>query len=247
MRYVVNTHWHWDHTDGDGWLREAGATVLATPATRKYMSKATRIDDWNHTFPASAEVGLFTELIEKSTTYRLDDETGIGPRLPAWGIACVVASVDVATSTGVGVATACAICVDGAAESVSASLVPVATAEGDASVTTVGTALEAPEESFGCAEVMGTASCSAALVVSGQRAKASPASEQIMPTARSHANGFECGIPSLSACTCAPNIGVATDGGSYPHAGIHEHAFPRSASTRRHACARHLSGPRTLA
>lgn len=75
VRYVVNTHWHWDHTDGDGWLREAGATVLATPATRKYMSKATRIDDWNHTFPASAEVGLFTELIEKSTTYRLDDET----------------------------------------------------------------------------------------------------------------------------------------------------------------------------
>lgn len=75
VRYVVNTHWHWDHTDGNAWLREAGATVLATPATRKYMSKATRIDEWNHTFPASAEAGLPTELIEKSTSYRVDDET----------------------------------------------------------------------------------------------------------------------------------------------------------------------------
>jgi Metallo-beta-lactamase superfamily len=27
--YVVNTHWHWDHTDGNGWMQQSGATIIA--------------------------------------------------------------------------------------------------------------------------------------------------------------------------------------------------------------------------
>lgn len=84
VRYAVNTHWHWDHTDGDGWIRESGASVAATPNTRKYMSKATRIDDWNHTFPATEESALPTQSIEKATTYQIDDQTVIvTPLAPA--------------------------------------------------------------------------------------------------------------------------------------------------------------------
>ena len=29
LRYVILTHWHWDHSDGDGWVRRAGATIVA--------------------------------------------------------------------------------------------------------------------------------------------------------------------------------------------------------------------------
>src|SRR6185295_7116230 len=29
LKYVVNTHWHWDHTDGNEWMRAAGATIVA--------------------------------------------------------------------------------------------------------------------------------------------------------------------------------------------------------------------------
>ncbi len=27
-KYLVNTHWHWDHTDGNQWVHAAGATII---------------------------------------------------------------------------------------------------------------------------------------------------------------------------------------------------------------------------
>src|SRR5262245_17872981 len=29
LKYVVNTHWHWDHTDGNAWMHSAGAIIIA--------------------------------------------------------------------------------------------------------------------------------------------------------------------------------------------------------------------------
>jgi glyoxylase-like metal-dependent hydrolase (beta-lactamase superfamily II) len=52
-RYLVNTHWHFDHTDGNGLLQAAGATIIGHENTRKHMSRATRVQDWNFTFPAA--------------------------------------------------------------------------------------------------------------------------------------------------------------------------------------------------
>jgi glyoxylase-like metal-dependent hydrolase (beta-lactamase superfamily II) len=54
LKYVVNTHWHWDHTDGNRWMHESGATIIAHRNTLKHLSQATHVDDWNWTFfPAS--------------------------------------------------------------------------------------------------------------------------------------------------------------------------------------------------
>jgi glyoxylase-like metal-dependent hydrolase (beta-lactamase superfamily II) len=50
VRDVVNTHWHWDHTDGDGWLRARGATVIAHPQTIRRLAEEIRVDEWEHTF-----------------------------------------------------------------------------------------------------------------------------------------------------------------------------------------------------
>jgi cyclase len=39
LKYVINTHWHFDHTDNNGPLHAAGATVLAHENTTKDMAE----------------------------------------------------------------------------------------------------------------------------------------------------------------------------------------------------------------
>src|ERR1700726_506634 len=39
VRYVIDTHWHFDHTDNNAHLHAAGATVLAHQNTKKRMSE----------------------------------------------------------------------------------------------------------------------------------------------------------------------------------------------------------------
>ncbi|ARP82343.1 MBL fold metallo-hydrolase [Bordetella genomosp. 8] len=50
LKYVVNTHWHWDHTDGDGWMHAAGATIVSHGNTLKHLSEKTHVNAWNWTF-----------------------------------------------------------------------------------------------------------------------------------------------------------------------------------------------------
>jgi cyclase len=40
LKYVINTHWHFDHTDNNEPLHAAGATVLAHENTKKRMSES---------------------------------------------------------------------------------------------------------------------------------------------------------------------------------------------------------------
>jgi glyoxylase-like metal-dependent hydrolase (beta-lactamase superfamily II) len=55
LKYVVNTHWHWDHTDGNAWARQAGATIIAHENVLKRLSTRSRVEDWNYTFPATSQ------------------------------------------------------------------------------------------------------------------------------------------------------------------------------------------------
>src|ERR1700761_2903103 len=34
IRYLVNTHWHWDHVGGDGLFGKAGAAIVSSEQTR---------------------------------------------------------------------------------------------------------------------------------------------------------------------------------------------------------------------
>jgi glyoxylase-like metal-dependent hydrolase (beta-lactamase superfamily II) len=61
LKYVVNTHWHWDHTDGNAWMHAAGATIVAQKNTLKHLSETTHVNAWNWTFdpvPAGARPTL---------------------------------------------------------------------------------------------------------------------------------------------------------------------------------------------
>ena len=50
-KYLIDTHYHWDHTDGNAWVHGLGATIIAHENTLKRVMTATRVDDWKFTFP----------------------------------------------------------------------------------------------------------------------------------------------------------------------------------------------------
>ena len=84
VKYVIDTHWHWDHTSGNAWLHDEGAIIVGTPNTVKHMSVETRVDDWDYTFPPSPAGGIPTEVLAKRKTYRFNGRTiVVAPIAPA--------------------------------------------------------------------------------------------------------------------------------------------------------------------
>lgn len=68
VRYLIDTHYHWDHTDGNEWVHSLGATIVAHENTLKRVSVATRVDDWMFTFPVYPEAGRPTVLMTSHKT-----------------------------------------------------------------------------------------------------------------------------------------------------------------------------------
>jgi glyoxylase-like metal-dependent hydrolase (beta-lactamase superfamily II) len=57
IRHLINTHWHFDHADGNEWLHSEGASIIAHENTRKHLMAAQRVEDWDYNFlpsPAGA-------------------------------------------------------------------------------------------------------------------------------------------------------------------------------------------------
>ena len=63
IRYLINTHWHWDHTDGNGWAHSDGATIIATPKTAEHLGQTIRVVEWGHTFTPVEAGARPTELV----------------------------------------------------------------------------------------------------------------------------------------------------------------------------------------
>jgi len=75
IKHLVNTHWHFDHTDGNEWMHSAGAAILAHENTKKHLSTTTRVEDWNFTFPASPAGAIPTEVFNADKTLHLNGVT----------------------------------------------------------------------------------------------------------------------------------------------------------------------------
>jgi glyoxylase-like metal-dependent hydrolase (beta-lactamase superfamily II) len=55
---LINTHWHFDHAGGNEVFARAGATVIATAATRKRLSTEQYTEVFKMTTPASPTIAL---------------------------------------------------------------------------------------------------------------------------------------------------------------------------------------------
>ncbi len=75
IKHLVNTHWHFDHTDGNEWMHSAGATITAHENTRKHLSTSTRVEDWNFTFPPSPAGAVPTEVFNADKPLHLNGAT----------------------------------------------------------------------------------------------------------------------------------------------------------------------------
>lgn len=75
VQYVVNTHWHWDHTDGNGWARRAGATIIAESNAVARLQQSTRVEEWNHTFAPVSAADLPNRAISEDLTMTYGGET----------------------------------------------------------------------------------------------------------------------------------------------------------------------------
>ncbi len=74
-RYLIDTHYHWDHTDGNLWVHQLGAAIIAQENTLKRLSVDTRVDDWEWTFPTSPVEARPTVLMKISKTMNFHGTT----------------------------------------------------------------------------------------------------------------------------------------------------------------------------
>jgi glyoxylase-like metal-dependent hydrolase (beta-lactamase superfamily II) len=73
IQVLINTHWHFDHTDGNEWMHSAGATIWAHENTRYRMSTTQNIVAYKAVIPPAPICALPTILFNSYRT--LSDQT----------------------------------------------------------------------------------------------------------------------------------------------------------------------------
>jgi glyoxylase-like metal-dependent hydrolase (beta-lactamase superfamily II) len=72
LKYLIDTHWHFDHADGNEWVHNAGATIIAHENTRKNLSKYITVKDWDYTFKPHTKAGLPTVVFQNEHTLKFN-------------------------------------------------------------------------------------------------------------------------------------------------------------------------------
>ncbi len=75
IRHLINTHWHFDHADGNEWLNAEGAAIIAHENTHKHLLVAQRVEDWDFNFPSSPLAAIPTEVFSMEKTLTLNRST----------------------------------------------------------------------------------------------------------------------------------------------------------------------------
>ena len=74
IRFVINTHWHGDHTGGNENLGNRGALIVAHDNVYARMSRDTEIGAFNQVVPASPKAALPVITFNDNVTFRLNGE-----------------------------------------------------------------------------------------------------------------------------------------------------------------------------
>lgn len=72
ITHLINTHWHFDHTDGNEWVHAAGAKIIAHRNTRKHLSSIQRVEDWDYNFLPLAKGAVPTETFGETHRMKLN-------------------------------------------------------------------------------------------------------------------------------------------------------------------------------
>ncbi|RXJ90702.1 MBL fold metallo-hydrolase [Arcobacter sp. CECT 8983] len=74
IKYLVNTHWHYDHTNGNENIGKDGVTIVAHENVKKRLSEDTFIKAFNKTVPALSKVGLPTITFNDKINFSMNNE-----------------------------------------------------------------------------------------------------------------------------------------------------------------------------
>jgi glyoxylase-like metal-dependent hydrolase (beta-lactamase superfamily II) len=72
LALLINTHWHFDHADGNAWLNAAGAKIIAHENTRKHLAGIQRVEDWDYNFLPSPAGALPSEVFAKEHSLKFN-------------------------------------------------------------------------------------------------------------------------------------------------------------------------------
>ena len=75
IAHLINTHWHFDHANGNEWLHSAGAKIIAQENTRKHLSEIQRVEEWDYNFVPLSPAGLPSEVFATEHTLKLNRST----------------------------------------------------------------------------------------------------------------------------------------------------------------------------
>jgi glyoxylase-like metal-dependent hydrolase (beta-lactamase superfamily II) len=75
VTHLINTHWHFDHTDGNEWMNSIGATIIAHDNTKTRLSTTQTIAAFNATLPPLPPRAVPTKTFATKETLKLNGAT----------------------------------------------------------------------------------------------------------------------------------------------------------------------------
>jgi glyoxylase-like metal-dependent hydrolase (beta-lactamase superfamily II) len=75
VTHLINTHWHFDHTDGNTWLNAAGAKIIAHKNTRKYLTEVQRVEEWDYNFLPLPAGGIPSDVFTAERNLKLNGQS----------------------------------------------------------------------------------------------------------------------------------------------------------------------------